>query len=87
LLNLAFILGFKPHTHKLYILGHCTNTVGIISLPAKRSCELLPSRGICRSSSVFTFESSLKLLVQMTRNLVENIYANFVPIIEQTWPP
>jgi hypothetical protein len=25
--NLAFIPVFKPHTHKLYILRHCTNSV------------------------------------------------------------
>jgi len=25
--NLAFITGFKPHKHKLYIVRHCTNIV------------------------------------------------------------
>jgi hypothetical protein len=28
-MNLAFIPVFKPHTHKLYILRHCTNIVYI----------------------------------------------------------
>ena len=26
-MNLAFILIFKPHTHKVYILRHCTTIV------------------------------------------------------------
>ena len=31
-LNLTFIPVFNPHTHKLYILRHCTNIVYICFL-------------------------------------------------------
>jgi hypothetical protein len=33
--NLSFVPVFKPHTHTLYILRHCTNIVYVFSLLAK----------------------------------------------------
>ena len=67
------------------------------SSPCQRQCELLPSLGVRRLSSINFSHFNLLLwnpLSQMNWNLVGSIYgrssikiAHFVPIHLETWPP